>query len=154
MLSSLQQLVAGGLAMTGSGDMRKLIVQAYKARDEGHADELMSAFHADAVFRLAGDKKVVAVADTIEGHGNIRGAMRGFIEKFEFRGREIISMIFDGDRAAVHSRINVRHRGDPEAYTTDILDLFTFRDGKIVELVEFADTALINRMTASAPPVA
>ena len=63
-------------------------------------------------------------------------------------------MIFDGDRAAVHSRINVRHTAGPEVYTTDILDLFTFRDGKIVELVEFADTALINRMTASAPPVA
>jgi ketosteroid isomerase-like protein len=30
--------------------------------------------------------------------------------------------------------------------TTDILDLWKFENGKVVELVEFADTALINHL--------
>ena len=136
--------------MSGSNDMRDLIVRAYAARDGGQADELMSAFHDNAVFRLAGDKKVVAVADTIEGHGNIHGAMQGFIKSFEFRDRKIISMVFERNRGAVHSRVQVKFIPSGFASTTDILDLFTFRDGKIVELIEFADTALINGMLASA----
>jgi ketosteroid isomerase-like protein len=137
--------------MAGSNEMRDLIMRAYKARDEGRANELMSAFHAEAVFRIAGDKDVVAVAQPIEGHGNIHGAMQDFIKTFTFSDREIISMIFQDDRAAVHSRIKVRFVPSGMTSTTDLLDLFTFRDGKIVELVEFADTALINGMLASAP---
>jgi ketosteroid isomerase-like protein len=130
--------------------MRELIVRAYAARDEGRADELMSAFHADAVFHLAGNKDVVAIAGAIEGHGNVREAMHGFIGSFEFRNRDIRSMVFQDDRAAVHSRIEVRFMPSGFTSATDILDLFTFRDGKIVELLEFADTALINRMLSGA----
>jgi len=130
--------------------MRDLIVRAYAARAEGRVDELMSAFHPDAVFHLTGSKDILPIAGAIEGHGNLREAMRGFIGTFEFRNRDIRSMIFQDNRAAVHSRIQVKFLPSGLTSTTDVLDLFTFRDGKIIELLEFADTALINRMLASA----
>jgi ketosteroid isomerase-like protein len=31
-------------------------------------------------------------------------------------------------------------------FETDILDLFTFKDGKVSELIEFADTAMIKHV--------
>ena len=50
----------------------------------------------------------------------------------------------EGDRAAVHSRLVVRHKPTGATHTTDVIDLFTFQDGKIIELVEAADNALIK----------
>jgi hypothetical protein len=58
--------------------------------------------------------------------------------------REIPSEVVEGDRAAVHSRLVVRHKPTGATHTTDVIDLFTFQDGKIIELVEAADNALIK----------
>jgi ketosteroid isomerase-like protein len=50
----------------------------------------------------------------------------------------------EDNRAAVHSRLKVRFVPKDIVFTSDVLDAFRFEDGKIIELVEFADTALIK----------
>jgi len=130
--------------------MRKLVEQTYADRGSGHIDGLMSAFHADAVFELVGDTKVLALAGAVRSHPNVREAMTAFIGTFEFIKRDIISFIADGDRAAVHSRLTIRFVPKDMTFTTELTDLFKFQDGKIIELVEFADTALIKEITAGA----
>jgi ketosteroid isomerase-like protein len=74
----------------------------------------------------------------------------GFIATFDFVRREILNELIEGDRAAVHSRLVVRYKPTGETQTTDCLDLLKFQDGKIIELIEFADTALIRRMLSGA----
>jgi ketosteroid isomerase-like protein len=128
--------------------MRKLVEQAYADRGSGNIEGLMSAFHADAVFELAGDKKVLALAGAVRSHPNVREAMTGFIGAFEFIKRDIISFIAEGDRAAVHSRLTIRFAPKDMTFTTELTDLFKFQDGKVIELVEFADTALMKEITA------
>jgi ketosteroid isomerase-like protein len=59
-------------------------------------------------------------------------------------------MVIDGERAAVHSRVKIKYVPRGMTFTTDLLDLFHFNDGKIVELVEFADTALVKDLMSSA----
>ena len=130
--------------------MRGIVEQAYAHRNTGDIEGLMSAFHADAVFELVGEKKVLALAGAVRGHPNVREAMTGFIATFQFIKRDIVSFIADGDRAAVHSRLTVRFVPKDLTFTTDVTDLFRFKDGKIIELVEFADTALIKHVTAEA----
>lgn len=128
--------------------MHRLVVDAYAARDSGNAMEVVAAFHDDGVFELAGNKASLALAGAIEGHPNLEQAMKDFIETFDFSGRKIISFVAEGDCAAVHSRLTVKHKD--ASFTTELLDLFTFKDGKVSKLIEFADTALIKHMTASA----
>jgi ketosteroid isomerase-like protein len=70
--------------------------------------------------------------------------MTEFIASFEFVSREILSMIVEGDNASVHSRLEVRFVPKDKKFTTEVVDLIKFQDEKIVELVEFADTALIK----------
>jgi ketosteroid isomerase-like protein len=72
--------------------------------------------------------------------------MTGLIALFEFIDRNIICMVIDGERAAVHSRVKIKYVPQNRIVTTDLLDTFHFRDGKIVEFVEFADTALIKNL--------
>jgi len=130
--------------MTDRATIEAVIVQSYAARKEGDIERLMSAFHPDAVFELAGSKTALAVVGAAQGHQNIRTTMTGFVKNFDFIHRDIISMVIDGECAAVHSRVEIKFNPANKIFTTDILDWFLFEDGKISKLVEFADTALIK----------
>ena len=126
--------------------IKALIETCYQARHEGRVEELMSAFHPEAIFEFAGSKSALAIAGASRGHQDIRASLTALVAIFEFIDRDILSMTIDGDRAAVRSRIIVRYIPANETATTELLDLFRVRDGKIVELVEFVDTALVKHM--------
>jgi ketosteroid isomerase-like protein len=125
------------------------IRQAYAARERGDLDNLVAAFHPDAVFTLVGDSKSLDVAGSIQGHRGLRETLGGFIATFQFVERQILSELVEGDRAAVRSRLVVRYNPTKETRTTECLDLIKFQEGKIIELIEFADAALIRDMTSS-----
>jgi ketosteroid isomerase-like protein len=124
--------------------MRALVEKAYAARDGGNVMGVVTAFHDDGVFHLAGDSKAFVLAGAIEGRPSLEQAMTQFTNNFTFSGRKILSFVAEGDRAAVHSRLTVTHKNG--TFETDILDLFTFKDGKVSELIEFADTAMIKHV--------
>jgi ketosteroid isomerase-like protein len=126
--------------------MLDLIKRAYAARSRGDLEDLMAVFHPEAAFRLVGDKKALEVAGSVQGHGGLREALGGFIATFQFIERQILSELVEGDRVAVHSRLVVRYNPMNTIRTTECLDLLKFQDGKIIELIEFADTALIRDM--------
>src|ERR1700757_466045 len=134
--------------MANRETMLEVIRGAYAARRVGDLEGLISAFHPAAVFTLVGDKKALDVVGSVQGHGGVREALGGFIASFEFGDRDILSEVVEGDRAVVHSRLVVRYKPKNRVWTTEVLDLFTFQDGKIMELIEFADTAQIKDMMA------
>jgi ketosteroid isomerase-like protein len=121
-----------------------LIERAYEARRTEDVEGIISVFHPEGKFELAGSKEVTAVAGIAKGHQALRIALANLIANFEFVQRDIVSMLIDGDRAAVHSRVNLRFVPKDKIATTELLDLWKFENGKIVELVEFADTAFVN----------
>jgi ketosteroid isomerase-like protein len=129
--------------------MLDTIYRAYDARGTGDIEGLMAAFHPNAVFELKGEKDMLEVAGAVQGHQNVRAALAGFIKTFEFVKRDIVDAMVDGDRAAVHSRLKVRFIPKGVVFTSDVLDTFRFEDGKIIQLVEFADTALIKTVVSS-----
>jgi ketosteroid isomerase-like protein len=131
-------------AMTDRAVIEGLINHAYETRNGGNVDAIVALFQPDARFVLAGSPTTTAVAGTARGHRELRPALAGLVAGFQFIQRDILSMVIDGDQAAVHSRVSLRYIPNNKTVTTDLLDLFKFADGKIVELVEFADTALVN----------
>jgi ketosteroid isomerase-like protein len=126
--------------------MREVIQEVYAARGRGDLEGLMSGFHPDAVFTLVGDKAALDVAGSVRGHHSVMETLGGFIANFDFVERKILGELIEGDRAAVHSRLVVRYNPTNATRTTECLDLLRFQDGKIIELIEFADTALIKDM--------
>jgi ketosteroid isomerase-like protein len=125
------------------------ITRAYDARGRGDIEGLMATFHSNAVFELKGEKKVLEVAGSVQGHSNVRAALAEYIQAFEFVKRDILDTIVEGDRVVVHSRLQVRFVPKNVDFTSDVLDVFKFEDGKIIELVEFADTALIKSVVSA-----
>jgi ketosteroid isomerase-like protein len=139
--------------MTSRDEMLETIARAYKAREEGSIEGLMAAFHPNAVFELKGDKSMLEVAGTVEGYSNVGAALSQFIKSFQFKKRDILEEIVEGNRVAVHSRLEVLFVPKNKSFTSDVLDIFRFEDGKIIKLVEFTDTALIKNVV-TAPPSA
>jgi ketosteroid isomerase-like protein len=136
--------------MTDRKTIEAAIDRCYAARQKGDIETVMAAFDPEGVFELAGSKEMVAAVGVARGHQDIRSTMTGLIAAFDFIDRDIISMVIDGERAAVHSRVKIRYVPRNETITTDLLDTFHFKDGKIVEFVEFADTALIKDLMSPA----
>ncbi len=122
------------------------IRRAYAARDRGALDDLMAEFDPEAVFTLAGDEGCEGVAGSACGVPQVRERMAQLIDTFQFRERRVLTELVDGDRAAVHSRVTVRCAPKNVEQETEILDLFRLRDGKVIELIEFADTAVAAKM--------
>lgn len=127
-------------------EMLAMVRRAYAARDNDDAESLVAAFHPKGLFTLMGDKNALELTGSVEGHPSLRDAFSKLIEDFGFEGREILAELVDGERVAIRSRVNVRYRPTGKAVSTEILDLFRFQDGKIVELIEF--TAQIKAMIA------
>lgn len=129
-------------------DMLALIRTAYAARGDGDVEGLVTTFHPEGAFILKGDRSALELTGSMQGHPTLRSAFGQFIANFGFEKREILAELIDGDRVAVHSRVVVRYHPTGKAFSTEMLDLFRFQDGKIVELIEFADTAQIKAMIA------
>jgi ketosteroid isomerase-like protein len=122
--------------------------RAYKARDAGLLDDLMAECHPDVVFTLAGDQGASEMVGCMSGHSEVKQAAAKLIDTFQFVQRDILTELVDQDRVAVRSRLTVRSCPTNMTRDTEIMDLFRIQDGKIVELIEFADTALIKTMVS------
>jgi ketosteroid isomerase-like protein len=128
--------------VTDRGKIMSLIEQAYEARRTEDIKALMTAFHPDCKFEIVGAKPLARVA----GVAQLEETLKALIGNFKFVGRDFLSIIVEDSRAAVHSRVVLRFEPNGKTETTEIVDLLKFQDGKIVELFEFVDTALVNEM--------
>lgn len=126
--------------------IKALIEKAYEARRTEDIEGIMAIFHPDGKFELAGSKEHTAAAGSAQGHQDLRTTLVGLVATFQFVQRHVISVLIDGDQAAVHSRVELRFIPKDRTVTTDLLDLWEFENGKIIELVEFVDTALVNEL--------
>jgi ketosteroid isomerase-like protein len=132
--------------MTDRATIEALISRGYAARERGDVDAILACFHPDGRFHLVGAPRVTSICGLAAGHAELRAAMTALVANFEILQRDFIAILIDGNRAAVHSRVKARHVATDKTVTTDILDLWTLENGEIVEMLEFADTGLINSL--------
>lgn len=127
-------------------EIEALVRSAYAARMAGDVDDLMTHFSDGAVFSLAGSAATSPVPMVAGGKAAIRETLRRLVDGFEFKEMRVVSILVDGPQAAVHWHARVRATGSGYEAETDILDLVRVENGSIVSFLQFADTALINRM--------
>ncbi|MBR0778981.1 nuclear transport factor 2 family protein [Bradyrhizobium diazoefficiens] len=125
-------------------DMLNVIERAYAARGSGDVKGLVAAFHSEGLFNLVGDKGALHLAGVVKGHQQLLAAFGQFIDHFAFEKREILTKLVEGNQVAIRSRLKIQYRPNGKTFSTEVLDLFKFENDKIVELVEFADTAQIK----------
>jgi ketosteroid isomerase-like protein len=132
--------------MTDRAEIERIIRAAYAARKIGDLDALGKTFAKDARFRLAGSSDVSPVAVKAEGVKNLQAVLKELITVFEWVDQEILSMVVEGNKAAVHWRGTIRSTATGETVRTELFDLFEIDAGRISSFVEFCDTALAARL--------
>ena len=85
-------------------------------------------------------------------------AIRYLHSAFENARAELVCIVADGDRVAVHDRLRGTHRGDflglaptGREITVDFMHFFRVLDGRIVERRGVVDTAAMRRQLGAAP---
>jgi ketosteroid isomerase-like protein len=98
---------------------------------------------------VAGDPTFCAFASTLSGN-ELLPRLKLTCEAFHASGFEVETLMIDGDRATVIIDATFMFAPTGETGTFELCHLWTFKDGKAVELVEYADTARLADMHARA----
>jgi hypothetical protein len=129
--------------MMGMSDNVQIVRHLYMAFGQGDIAGIFDLLAEDVDWHFVGRPQDVPYAGHRLGHEamfRFFNLMTELCEVHEFGPREIIC---SGDHVIVlgHERIRVRHAD--RFFETDWLHLFTVREGKIVQLREFHDTATL-----------
>ena len=132
--------------MTDRNQTEKLLKEAYAARKRGDVEGVCACFAENQTFTMAGSQQTSPIAVRCTEDNAFRAMMAGLIETFEWRDHEILSMIIDGPKAAVHWRGRIRSTVTGDEVVTELVDVVAVENGRIASLTEFCDTALAARM--------
>jgi len=125
-----------------------LIDVYYRSRLANDVDRCVAHFAPDASIRIAGSHDASPIAGSSSGPMAVRRQTIELIGSWQWLSMRIESMTIEGDRAAVHFQLTTRFQPTGDVVSSELLDLLTVRDGKIVSLVEFVDTALVALLVA------
>jgi ketosteroid isomerase-like protein len=137
--------------MTDRSQIEKLLKETYAARKRGDVEGVCASFADNPTFTMAGSQQASPIAVRCTDREGFRSMMAGLIETFEWLDHEILSMIIDGSKAAVHWRGRIRSTVTGDEVVTELVDVVTVENGRIASLTEFCDTALAARMMAGQP---
>jgi ketosteroid isomerase-like protein len=114
----------------------RLLAELYAARAAGALDRLCALFGPDAVFKISGSSDGKPIALSARGTEEVRSWLAVLVKTFRLTRHEIVSMVIDGQRAAVHWRASIHSRITGASVPTELVDLVEIRDGRIGSYVE------------------
>jgi ketosteroid isomerase-like protein len=117
-------------------EFERLLAALYAARAAGALDPLCALFAPDAVFKISGSSDGKPIALSACGSEEVRSWLAVLVKTFRLTRHEILSMVIDGDRAAVHWRAGIHSRITGVSVATELVDLVERRAGRIGSYVE------------------
>jgi len=136
--------------MSDRTQIERTLREAYAARQRGDVDKVLDLFAPDARFVVAGAAAITPMAMLVEGTGQLRTALDGMVKTFVLLDYEIVDLLIDGDRAAVHWRARIKSSVTGETLETELCDLIEVKGGRIASFREFCDTAAGTRLMGRA----
>jgi ketosteroid isomerase-like protein len=134
--------------VTDRNTIEKIIRDSYAARAAKDLDAITRTFTPDGTFRLAASAAAFPAAVRIAGSEQLRVGIGALIETFDFLKQDMLASVIEGDKAAVHWRVQIRHNPTGQVFETELFDLWTFAGTRVASLVQFFDSALIAGVMA------
>jgi uncharacterized protein len=120
-------------------DVVKKLYDAYAKRDiEGALVDCAD----DVVFRWIADPVQSRYAGVARGKQEFLARLVALDSDFAYRRFVPVEIIDGGDKVAAQVEIHLTRRTSGDEFVLRTADFWTLRDGKIIELVEYYDTAL------------
>ena len=120
----------------GRAEFERLLSELYDARAAGALERLCALFGPDAVFKISGSSDGKPIAVSARGDQEVRSWLAVLVKTFRLTRHEILSMVIDGQRAAVHWRASIHSRITGASVPTELVDLGELHDGSIGSYVE------------------
>jgi ketosteroid isomerase-like protein len=117
-------------------ETEQLLRGLYAARSRGDLEGVCGAFARDVKFEIAGASSGGILAMTANGVGELRPLLAIMIKSFRLTDLHILSLLIDGQKAAVHWRARVSSRISGETNLTELIDVIEVRNGRIASYVE------------------
>lgn len=128
--------------------MLAIVDSALAARTAG--EDVAHVFAPEATFRIAGDSTLWG--DFPAGPGEAVPTVAQLMSRVSFNSCTRVDAIVEGNRAACRWQIRFSIDGSEEA-TTEVCDWWTFdEEGRIADLLQFIDSALLVRMLGNGRP--
>lgn len=118
-------------------EVERLLRELYAARMGGDLEALCRTFAKDSRLDIAGTSYASPMAIRAAGLGEIRSWLALLVKTFTLSDQEILSMIIDGEAAAVHWRARIRSRITGATVLTELVDVVRVREGRIASYTEF-----------------
>ncbi|MEZ2132103.1 MULTISPECIES: nuclear transport factor 2 family protein [unclassified Sinorhizobium] len=129
--------------MSDREQLENTIREFYRARDKGDIDAMMALFDPACRFRIAGSDKLGSITQQVDGQAALREAVTTLVDTWDLSNVRITSLHVDGDTVFVHRTGEIRFIPSGEVTPTELLDKLTFRNGLVVDYLEFVDTLLV-----------
>jgi ketosteroid isomerase-like protein len=129
------------LKMADSTDLHALTEEFYAARNTGDAAQaILDRFAPDGSFQILGPDRLGPFTQRFEGLDALRLAATELVRTWDLSGMVNVSIYTHGDTTLTHRKGKVRYLPTNREFETEFMDKMTFRNGKIVEYVQFIDT--------------
>ena len=119
-----------------------IVSNLYKTYADRDIQSALAHCADDVVFRWIADPRLSRHAGIAHGKQEFLARLVALDDDFEYRRFVPIEIIDGGDKVAAQVEIHLTRRTTGEEVVMRTANFWTVRDGKIVEMVEYYDTAL------------
>ena len=131
-------------------DISKCVKQLYAARLANNAEQCLQCFSPSGIFTMAGEDNQVYQAEQ-KTPPSMREQLDALVAAWDWQAIDHQRIIVDGNQAAVSYQLTAVFKPTEERICTQISDHLCFDDdGKLIEFIEFIDTAMVQRLVSSA----
>ncbi|MDG4896374.1 MULTISPECIES: nuclear transport factor 2 family protein [unclassified Mesorhizobium] len=120
----------------------EIVSNLYKAYADRDIEGALSRCAEDVVFRWIADPRQSRHAGTAHGKQEFLSRLLALDDDFEYRHFVPVEIIDGGDKVAAQVEIHMTRRTTGEEFIMRTANFWTIRDGEIIEMVEYYDTAL------------
>ncbi|MFI0842458.1 nuclear transport factor 2 family protein [Mesorhizobium sp. IMUNJ 23232] len=121
-------------------DTVKKIYELYAA---GDLEGTMNLCAPDVRFVWKADPGFTRFCGTQAGLEQFRRRLDHLHEVFDYNSFRVVSIFGDGERVAAETEIEMTHKGSNKRMRLENAHFWTVKDGKVTELTEYYDTALV-----------
>jgi ketosteroid isomerase-like protein len=120
------------------------ITKVYAAYAQGDMDTGLALCSEDICFSWPVDGRLSSRAGDTTGVSAMRERLVELQTTYEFQSFRPFVIVADDERVAARVAMELKHRNTGRVLKIENAHFWTVRDGRVVELVEYYDTALIR----------
>lgn len=128
---------------------KQIVMDAYKAFGGGDIEAALKDCADHVEFRWACDDSNWPMSGRCVGKSAFVGRLNALREAFDYNSVRPATVIAEGDRVAAQVELDLTHRATARRVKLENAHFWRIDNNRVVELVEYFDTALVKDLSGS-----